>query len=233
MRIYKFLLIIALATSICKIAFAQDTDNFKAEIYSKLRDRRCSTMSLDKCDCPDAREMKAYIEALLETGVSKEDIFYKVARKFSLNTILDEKIKADVEQRFIKEAGTKHPQIILESRAFNFGEVNRKQGKISKVFKLSNEGSAPLIIKNIKTSCPCTSVALVVNRKKSVYFSTQGAPNNWQSEIKSGKSAELEVVLDLASPHVKPGSIIRDATIITNDPVYPELSISIEAELIN
>ena len=37
--------------------------------------------------------MKGYIDALLETGILKDEIYYKVAKKFSLKTILDENVK--------------------------------------------------------------------------------------------------------------------------------------------
>lgn len=205
----------------------------KAEIYPKLRDKRCSTMSLDKCDCPDAREMRAYIEALIETGASKDEIFYRVARKFTLNTILDKQIKQDVEKRLIHEAGEKRPQIILDSTSFDFGTVSKKKGKVSKAFKVSNKGNLPLFIKQIKTSCPCATVSLKVGKNKSPYFGTEGSPKDWQAKIKQGESGELELIVDLASPQVKPGKLIRDATITSNDPLYPETTVRVEAEVID
>src|SRR3989338_3552728 len=87
-----------------KIVFAQDISALQADIYSKIGCITCKDMTVDKCNCPKSREMKAYIEALLETGVSREEIFYKVAKKFSLNVILDRQIKTEVEKRLIKEA---------------------------------------------------------------------------------------------------------------------------------
>lgn len=232
MKTGRFFLLIILILLISQITFAQNADTLKSEIYSKLRDRRCTTMSLDKCNCPDAREMKAYIDALLEAGVSKEEIFYKVAKKFSPNTILDKQIKAQVEARLIKEAGGKRPQIVLEPDSFDLGQVSKKQGKVSRNFKLSNKGNSPLIIKNIKTSCPCASVSLEVDKNKSPYFGTEGSPKDWQGEIKSGQTGELEMMIDFASPHINTGKLIRDATIISNDPLYPEVTVRVEAEVI-
>lgn len=74
-----------------QLTFAQSTDGVKSEIYSKLKCCFCKE-SFDKCACPEAREMKAYIEALLGIGAGKEDIFYKIAKKFSLETIQDEEL---------------------------------------------------------------------------------------------------------------------------------------------
>lgn len=209
--------------------FAQDVNVQKSEIYSKLRDRRCTTMTLDKCNCPDAREMKAYIDALIETGLSKEDIFYKVAKKFSLKVIVDQEIKSQLEKRLIKEAGKKRPQIVLEPVFFDFGVVTRKQKSVNKIFKLSNNGNDALVVKSIKTSCPCTLAALKANKEKTPYYGTEGSPADWKAEVKPQDSAELEVMLDLVSPHIKNGKVIRDVTVISNDPLYPEMTVMVEA----
>ena len=40
----------------------------------------------------EAKEMKGYIDALLLKPIAKDEIYYKVAKKFSLKTILDEKM---------------------------------------------------------------------------------------------------------------------------------------------
>ena len=212
------------------LIFAQNDTNLKTEIYAKLKCCPCKN-SFAKCTCPEAKEIKAYVDALLEAGLSKEDIFYKVAKKFSLNTILDQQIKIEVEKRIIKEAGEKRPQITIEPTSFDLGQVTKKQGKISRILKLSNKGNSNLSIKHIKTSCPCASVSLAVGKNKSAFFSTEGSPKDWQSQIIPGQSAELELMVDLASPHVKPGKLIRDASIISNDPVYPELTVRVDAEV--
>lgn len=210
---------------------SQAFGDIKTDIYSKLRDRRCTTMTLDKCDCPDAREMKAYIEALIEAGIGKDEIFYKVAKRFSLNTILDEQIKQGIEKRLITEAGTKRPQIILESNSFNFGKVSKKQGSKAKIFKLYNKGSADLIITNIRVSCSCVTASLKVGKIKSPYFGIAGATPGWKAAIEPGSNGELEVVADLAHPSMAVGRQIRDIFIGSNDPVYTEVSIRTEVEV--
>lgn len=226
---------LVILSSVClaffsQITFAQNTPGIKSEIYSKLKCCACQE-SFDKCTCPEAKEIKAYVDALLESGTSKEGIFYKVAKKFSLKIIQDEELRQNIEKRLISEAGQKRPQVILEPASFDFGRVNKKQGKISKIFKLSNKGNSPLVIKNIKTSCPCATVSLKVNKKKTPYFGTEGAPKNWQIEINPGGSGELELMIDLSSEHVKSGKLIREASVFSNDPVYPEVEAKVEAEV--
>lgn len=211
---------------ISKVIFAQSTVDLNSEVYSKLRDRRCN-MSLDKCNCPDAREMKAYIEALVESGISKDEAFYKVAKKFSLNTILDKRVKEVVKARLLNEAGENRPEIIVEPTSFDFGKVNKKRGKINTIFKLSNKGTIPLVIKNLRTLCPCTLFSLRVDKSKSGYFGTQGAPVDWQMEIQPHNTGELEVVLDLLDQHANLGRMVRDILIVTNDPIYPEVTIQV------
>ncbi len=215
---------------ILPVVFAQNTDALKSDIYSKLKCCSCQ-VSFDKCTCPEAKEMKAYIDALLENGVTREDIFYKVAKKFSLNTIMDPQIKQEAERRLIKEAGEKRPQITLDSTSFDFGKKSKKDGKISQIFKFSNKGNSSLVITNIKTSCPCATVSLKVNKKKTPYFGTEGSPKDWRIEVKPGENGEIELMIDLASQYVKPGKLIREASIFSSDPVYPELKVKVEAEV--
>lgn len=215
---------------ILPVVFAQNNDALKSEVYSKLKCCACQ-VSFDKCTCPEAKEIKSYVETLLESNTSKEEIFYKVAKKFSLKIIQDEELKQNIEKRLISEAGQKRPQVILELASFDFGRVNKKQGKISKTFKLFNKGNSPLIIKNVKTSCPCATVSLKVNKKKTPYFGTEGAPKNWQIEIKPGGSGELELMIDLSSQHVKTGKLIREVSVFSNDPVYPEVTAKVKADV--
>lgn len=211
-------------------ATAQDTDAKKSAVYSKLTCCSCR-VSFETCTCAEAKEIKAYADALLENGMSEEDILYKAAKKFSINILKEGKPKQDIASRLAQEAGPRHPGIVLDKHSFNVGRVSKKQGKISEIFKLSNTGNGPLTIKNLKTFCPCATISLETGKIRSPFFGTQGAPGDWQLEIKPGGKATIELAVDLSSPHVKAGKMIREASIISNDPVYPELSIKVEAEV--
>ncbi|MEK6727848.1 MAG: DUF1573 domain-containing protein [Candidatus Omnitrophota bacterium] len=228
-----------------QVLFAQNLDDFpakrdpatnliaereKSEIYSKLKCCACND-SFDKCVCPEAKEMKAYIDALIESKVSKDDIFYKVAKKYTLNSILDERIKSDIEKRLIKEAGEKRPQITLEPLSFDFGNVNKTRGKVSKIFKVQNKGNLDLIITNIRVSCSCTTASLKVGKNKSPDFAISGAPKDWKEIIKPGESGDLEVALDFAHSSMTVGKQTREIFIATNDPVYPQVTIKVEAQV--
>ncbi|MDP2939156.1 MAG: DUF1573 domain-containing protein [Candidatus Omnitrophota bacterium] len=214
-----------------QIVFAQDISALKADIYPKIGCIICKNMTIDKCNCPQSREMKAYIEALLETGVPREEIFYKVAKKFSLKAIMDRQIQAGIEKRLIKEAGDKRPQIFVEPSTINFGEVSKKQGVIRAAFNLSNKGKADLIITNIKTSCGCVAVSLQVGKDKSPVFGTGGAPTGWQMVIKPKTVGQIELVIDLLHPTVHKGHLLREFSIFSNDPIHPETTVIVEAEV--
>jgi cytochrome c oxidase subunit 2 len=177
--------------------------------------------------------MKAYIEALLDAGVGKDEIFYNVAKKFSLKVIIDNELRQVIEKRLIQEAGESRPQIVLEPQDyFVFGKVDKRQGIARKNFKLYNKGSGDLIIRNIAVSCPCISVSLIKGSEKSPYFGVEGASGAWQAELKPNESADLEVVLDLNHKGVTEGDLLREIMITSNDPLYPVVSITVKAEVV-
>lgn len=203
---------------------AQNVNDLNSEIYSKLKCCKCS-VSFTTCTCEHAKEMKAYISGLIESNVSIDDIFYKVAKKFTLEVITDKQIRDKAEKRIIEETGGKRPQAALESNSFSLGQVSKKQGIIGRTFKLYNRGNDILTVKNLKTSCSCVTAALQMGKVKSPYFGTTGAPENWQVQIVPGKNADIEALIDLNHRTVSVGRLIREVYISTNDPLNPELSV--------
>lgn len=212
-------------------AFAQELTELQKELYSKFTCKHFSGVPIDKAKCPDSREVKAYVDALLETGVNKEEILLKTARKYSPNVIIDYKTREEVKLKLIKEIGDKRPQISLDSDKHDFGTVSKKQGKINKVFKVYNKGNVDLVVKNIKVNCPCSTVSLTLEKDAPLYFGTQGAPSDWQKTIKPDSFANLDFVLDLADEHVHLGKITRVVVISSNDSLSPEISVNIEASV--
>jgi len=200
-----------------QVIYAQNSKDLKADIYSKIRDYRCTEMTLDKCDCPAAKEMKAYIDAFLETGMSERDILYRVAKKFSLRVIVDQSVKESIEKKLIKETGGNYSRSMFEPPLFNFGQVSKSQGKVSMVSKIYNKGNLDLIITNIRVSCPCVSVSLKTGQEKSEYLGVGGASAGWQAVIAPNRFGELEVVLDLNHSSMSIGKQVREVYISSND----------------
>lgn len=212
------------------LTFAETIKDVNSEIYSKLKCCKCN-ISFSACSCKNAKEIKAYVDALVEMKAKKEDIFYKVAKKFKLDIISDSKIRLEIEKRLIKEAGNKRPQIFIEPSTVNFGKVSRSRGKISVVFNLSNRGKDNLIVTNIKTSCGCVVVSLQAGKDKSPDFGTAGAPAGWQVNLKPNEIGQLELIIYLNHRSVHNGHLLREFSIFSNDPIHPEIITLVEAEV--
>jgi len=213
------------------LAFAQELTELQKELYSKFTCKHFSGAPIDKAKCADSQEVTAYVDALIEMGASKDEILLKTARKYSPNIIIDYKTREEVKLKLIKEIGDKRPQISFDSESHDFGSVSKKQGKINYVFKVYNKGKEDLVIKNIKASCTCSTVALTLDKETPEYFGAQGAPLNWQKIIKPNSFANLDFVLDLADEKVHLGKITRVAFITSNDPLNKETKVQIEAEV--
>ena len=211
-------------------AAGQNTYDLESEIYPKLSGVRC-TIPLAGHDCHEARVMKAYIEGLKDAGASKEDIFLKVAKKFSVNTILDQQIKAQVEKEVVKDLDNKRPQIAIEPAVFDFGKISKMQGIVTHIFTINNKGNSDLIINNIYPACPCTIASLRIDDYKSPYFNTSGASKGWQVKLPPGKTADLEVIFDVNKENLKIGNVSRKILIISNDPLYSSINVEITAEV--
>ena len=168
----KIIIFIFFITFIAHLGFAQNNYDLETEVYSKLSGRQCAHPLAGQHNCQEAIAMKAYIEALKDSGVSKDDIFLKVAKKYSLDTILDKEIKARVEKELIKDFGDKRPQIVIDPRVHNFGQVFRSQGTVTNIFRINNKCNSELLINNVYTACPCTSVSIKVDKYESPVFNT-------------------------------------------------------------
>lgn len=230
-NIVKVMTFFVFFVSFSFLAFGQELTELQKELYSKFTCKHFSGAPIDKAKCADSQEVMAYVDALIEMGVNKEEILLKTARKYSPNIIIDYKTREEVKLKLIKEIGDKRPQISLDYETHDFGTVSKKQGKINKVFKVYNKGNVDLVVKNIKASCTCSTVALYLDKEAPVYFGTQGTPSDWQKIIKPNSFANLDFVLDLADEKVRLGKVQRVAVVASNDPLSKETKVQIEAEV--
>lgn len=85
--------------------------------------------------------------------------------------------------------------VTCEKTVFDFGEILEKDGKVSHTFVVKNEGTVPLVISKVTTSCGCTT-------------------SDWTKEpISTGKTGELKVTYD---PKNRPGVFIRTIQLYAN-----------------
>ena len=86
-------------------------------------------------------------------------------------------------------------KIAFEKTTFNLGLVQEDGGKVTREFKLTNKGKAPLLIKHIETTCGCTTPKW--NRKP----------------ILPGDSSTITVTFN---PKDRPGPFVKTISVYSN-----------------
>ncbi|MFQ6110279.1 MAG: DUF1573 domain-containing protein [Candidatus Aminicenantales bacterium] len=105
--------------------------------------------------------------------------------------------------------GEKAPKIKFKEDSHDFGRVN--QGEVlTHTFSFTNEGSAPLVIKRVRTSCGCTAV--LVSEKT----------------IAPGKKGEIKVNFDTKGFE---GEVSKYIYVETNDPAQPKKQLTVTAKI--
>lgn len=223
---------IGIVSCLCAVSalWAEEIPAQKKAIYSKLRDRRCSSMTIDVCQCPDARELRSYVDGLLDAGLQERDILLRTAKKFTPVVIADEKLRASIEKQLGKDAPNA-PAISSDHAVFNFGAARKSAGKLIHNFTITNKGKSPLEIRNIRVTCTCSSVMLKAGTRQSPAFGTAGADKDWKEILAPGESARLEFTLDVGDSSIRPGPVTRNVHITSNDPVYPEFTLRVQANV--
>jgi hypothetical protein len=107
------------------------------------------------------------------------------------------------------EAQSGRPIIAFDARVHDFGLVNEGD-TLRHVFQVRNQGTAPLILSEVTTSCGCTAATL-------------GA-----TTIPPGGAGPLEVTMDT---HGEQGEGTRSITVLSNDPRQPTSTLEIKYEV--
>lgn len=102
------------------------------------------------------------------------------------------------------------PKIVIDKTEHDFGKID-KTNKVTAIIKFRNEGKGVLEIKDVKTSCGCTSA----KPEKRSY--------------EPGEDGEVTVTFN---PSRFQGPITKTVTIMTNDPEKPSYQCKIMAEII-
>ena len=85
--------------------------------------------------------------------------------------------------------------IEFQEISFDFGNIKEKDGKVSHIFQFKNIGTTPLIVKNIKVGCGCTTT-------------------EWERHpILPGSNGNIKVTFD---PHNRPGTFTKTIIILSN-----------------
>ena len=102
------------------------------------------------------------------------------------------------------------PEITFESETINYGEVAQNSDG-SRIFKFTNTGDAPLVIKNAKSSCGCT------------------VPKKPEGPIAPGESGEIVVRYDTKN---RVGQFRKTITLTTNIENQPMVALKIKGNVL-
>jgi hypothetical protein len=121
----------------------------------------------------------------------------------------------------------------LENNTYDWGEIGLNDGNVTAVFPIKNEGTSPLQLYDIKTSCTCTTAQLVAGDKISKKFGMH-EKNPGVFEIAPGETAEMLVEFNPAfhGPGGV-GSVVRVVSMETNDPTQPEMKFQLTADVVS
>jgi hypothetical protein len=99
--------------------------------------------------------------------------------------------------------------IAFDERVHDFGLVNEGD-RLRHVFQVTNKGTAPLVLSNVRTSCGCTAA-------------TPGI-----TSIPPGAGGPIEVTMDTHGAH---GAGVRTITVYSNDPRQPTSTLEIKYDV--
>ena len=195
----------------------------------------CCGQPLDKNNicCGLAEERINYIDGLVKTEASEEDVIFAYVKKYGLNSFVDEERQEKFRQKLVEEAPADRPIISLSPESYDFGDISQKEGITATFFELANKGKSDLVIDRIETSCGCTSAAIVYQEEEGPRFAMPGHGideeiGDWQISLAPGETAQLKVYYD---PNAHPdfrGAAIREVYIFSNDSIDFEKKVSIE-----
>ena len=210
-------------------AASQDEEPVSADEIYKLFICSCCGRTIDAKCCGMARDMVSYVDAQVDTGLSKTDVIINTVKKYGLTalvTSMQDEVKEELERR----APAIRPKITAEPKTYDFGDVSQAKGTVSTFFTVSNEGGDTLVIDGLSTSCGCTSASL----EGSPFFGMAGhagqgaSPPGWSYEIQPGGTAQLEVKYD-PNVHLSfRGAATRTVYITSNDPIDFRIGVRIE-----
>jgi Protein of unknown function (DUF1573) len=99
------------------------------------------------------------------------------------------------------------PKVVVAAPVFDFGRA-KTGDQLSHSFSLKNEGTAPLLLREVRSDCAC-------------------AATSFDETILPGATGAVRVVLDTTNME---GPLARTITVLTNDAATPSLALTVKAE---
>lgn len=101
------------------------------------------------------------------------------------------------------------PRLGVDKEVFDFGTILQGE-KVETIFRLRNDGDAPLLVDRVKTSCGCTAALLSA------------------SVLAPGESGEVSTTFDSARFS---GSVQKTISVYSNDPERPVLQLTVKGSI--
>jgi hypothetical protein len=127
---------------------------------------------------------------------------------------------------------TAEAKAAISSATHSWGDIPINDGNVEATFAITNEGTSPLQLFNVSTSCMCTTAQLEVDGRKSPEFGMH-TKARYVTEVPAGGTAQLRVVFDPAFHGPQGvGAITRQVKLQTNDASQPELMVTLNGTVI-
>jgi hypothetical protein len=134
---------------------------------------------------------------------------------------------------------TEGDKLIAEENFYDFGKISMKDGNVSKIFKVTNPGTADINLTNVSTSCMCTAAYLLREDGSKLgpfgmpgHGGTTDMPGHGDGKageiIPSGESRDIEVVYD-PNAHGPAGVGLVDRFVYLVDENGQKLELEIKA----
>jgi hypothetical protein len=100
------------------------------------------------------------------------------------------------------QSGASGGQLAATEKAYDFGTVSMKDGKVKHTYQIKNGSDKPLTITKLYTSCMCTTAELTAGDQKAGPFGMQGHGGSIPDinlPLQPGQTADVEAVFDPAA----------------------------------
>jgi len=122
--------------------------------------------------------------------------------------------------------------IVVEQSFKDLGTIAMDKGEVSAIFKLKNIGSQPVVIKEMETSCMCTSAVLKVGDEDSYKVGMRGIHDIYMI-IQPNQEATVEGIFD-PNFHGPNGVGLNRRSIFldTNSSISPKIKLDFQANVV-
>ena len=124
------------------------------------------------------------------------------------------------------------PKVEINPLEYDAGDISMANGPVNRTYEIKNTGDGDLKIKDIKTSCMCTTAVLRVDEIKSPTFAMHDDSSFWSQKIAAGETGFLDVSFDPAFHGPEGvGQAIRVVYFSTNDPENEKAEVKLMANV--